>query len=51
MLNNGLKTDDPEFSKLFQYNPASFSSYDPDGSIAASYLMYGQTPPNDGSAM
>lgn len=51
MLNAGLKKDDPEFSKLFQYNPSSFSSYDPDGSIAASYLMYGQTPPDDGSAM
>lgn len=50
-LNEGLKKDSPDFSKLFQYNPSSFSSYDPDGSIAASYLMYGQTPPDDGSAM
>lgn len=51
ILNDGLKTDDPEFSKLFQYNPSSFSNYDPDGSIAASYMLYGQTPPSDGSAM
>ena len=50
-LNEGLKKDSPDFSKLFQYNPDSFSSYDPDGSLAASYLMYGQTPPDDGSAM
>ena len=50
-LNEGLKKDSPDFSKLFQYNPASFSKYDPDGKLAADYLMYNQAPPEDGSAM
>ena len=51
MLNDGLKTNNPEFSKLFQYDPSSFSSYDPDGKLAANYLMYNQAPPEDDSAM
>lgn len=49
-LNDRLRTAEPEFSKLFQYDPASFSQYDPDGKLAADYLMYNRTPP-EGSAI
>lgn len=47
-LNANLKASDPEFSKDFQFDPAKFAKYDPDGRIAAGYMLYGNPIPEEG---
>lgn len=47
-FNSDLKKHNPEFSKDFQYDPAKFAKHDPDGRIAAGYMLYGNDIPEGG---